>query len=143
MPYEVGALLCYLKGLKITAPNTLKSSKLNYKFIAIFNKKFMYKIIATTIDTKKNAMLVIDSILSESLSPCVQLIDKVQSFYKWRGNIEENSEFLILIKCFSDNEEAIKEIILKKHTYEVPEIIISDFDILNSDYANWFADNSI
>ena len=103
----------------------------------------MYKIIATTIDTKKNAMLVIDSILSESLSPCVQLIDKVQSFYKWRGNIEENSEFLILIKCFSDNEEAIKEIILKKHTYEVPEIIISDFDILNSDYANWFADNSI
>ena len=143
MPYEVGALLCYLKGLKITASNTSKSSKLNYKFIAIFNKKFMYKIIATTIDTKKNAMLVIDSILSESLSPCVQLIDKVQSFYKWRGNIEENSEFLILIKCFSDNEEAIKEIILKKHTYEVPEIIISDFDILNSDYANWFADNSI
>ena len=143
MPYEVGALLCYLKGLKITAPNTSKSSKLNYKFIAIFNKKFMYKIITTTIDTKKNAMLLIDSILSESLSPCVQLMDKVQSFYKWRGNIEENSEFLILIKCFSDNEEAIKEIILKKHTYEVPEIIISDFDILNSDYANWFADNSI
>ena len=143
MPYEVGALLCYLKGLKITASNTSKSSKLNYKFIAIFNKKFMYKIITTTIDTKKNAMLLIDSILSESLSPCVQLIDKVQSFYKWRGNIEENSEFLILIKCFSDNEQAIKEIILKKHTYEVPEIIISDFDILNSDYANWFADNSI
>ena len=77
------------------------------------------------------------------MSPCIQLIDKVQSFYKWKGHIEENFEFLILIKCFSDNKEAIKDIILKKHSYEVPEIVISDFDILNSDYANWFADNSI
>ena len=57
--------------------------------------------------------------------------------------MEDNVEFLILIKCKTDNKSAIIEILLDEHTYEVPEIIVSDFDILNPDYKEWFEENSI
>ena len=143
MPYEVGALLCYLKGLKITTPNTSKSSNLSYTFIGIFYKIFMYRLITTTTDSRKNAKLIIDKILSDKLSPCVQLLNNVESFYRWEGEIENNLEYLILIKCKPENEELVKSAILEVHTYEVPEIISSDFNILNPDYDKWFLDNSI
>ena len=64
MPYEVGALLCYLKGLKITTSNTSKSSNLSYTFIDIFYKKIMQRLIKTTTDSRKNAKVIIDAILS-------------------------------------------------------------------------------
>ena len=143
MPYEVGAPLCYLKGLKITAPNTSKSSNLNYKFISIFYKNFMYRLITTTTDSQKNVKLIVDNILSSKLSPCIQVIKNIESFYVWDGEAENNLEYLILIKCESRNEARITELILNSHTYEVPEIIASNFDILNPDYASWFSQNSI
>ena len=52
-------------------------------------------------------------------------------------------EDLILIKCTPDNEDMVKECILKLHHYEVPELISSDFNILNPDYEKWFSDNSM
>ena len=103
----------------------------------------MYKIISTTTDSKKNAKEIIDDILSKNLSPCIQLIDGVQSYYKWDEDVEDSLEYLILIKCTPDNEDMVKECILKLHHYEVPELISSDFNILNPDYEKWFSDNSM
>tara|TARA_Y100001968_G_C19427424_1_gene755166 strand:+ start:2285 stop:2596 length:312 start_codon:yes stop_codon:yes gene_type:complete len=103
----------------------------------------MYRLITTTTDSRKNAKLIIDKILSDKLSPCVQLLNNVESFYRWEGEIENNLEYLILIKCKPENEELVKSAILEVHTYEVPEIISSDFNILNPDYDKWFLDNSI
>ena len=103
----------------------------------------MQRLITTTTDSRKNAKVIIDAILSAKLSPCIQLIGNVESFYVWNEGIENNLEYLILIKCESDNENDVVSIILNSHTYEVPEIIASDFDILNPDYARWFSENSI
>ncbi len=102
----------------------------------------MYKLIKTSIDNRQNAKLIIDKILSKGLSPCVQLIDNVRSFYRWKDKIEDSVEFLILIKCEARNESAIIEVLLKEHAYEVPEIVVSEFDILNPDYRDWFEENS-
>ena len=103
----------------------------------------MQRLIKTTTDSRKNAKVIIDAILSAKLSPCVQLVGNVESFYVWNEEVENNLEYLILIKCDSDNEQEVVSVILNSHTYEVPEIIASDFDILNPDYASWFSQNSI
>ena len=103
----------------------------------------MYRLITTTTDSRKNAKLIIDKILSHKLSPCIQLLNNIESFYCWEGGVENNLEHLILIKCKIENENLVKESILKVHTYEVPEIISSDFNILNPYYDKWFSDNSI
>ena len=103
----------------------------------------MYRLITTTTDSQKNVKLIVDNILSSKLSPCIQVIKNIESFYVWDGEVENNLEYLILIKCESRNEARITELILNSHTYEVPEIIASNFDILNPDYASWFSQNSI
>tara|TARA_Y100000748_G_scaffold286302_1_gene269508 strand:+ start:172 stop:666 length:495 start_codon:yes stop_codon:yes gene_type:complete len=124
-------------------PNTLKSSIENYKFIIIFYNQIMYKLITSSTDSKENAQVIANTLISKLLSPCVQIISNVESLYIWNGEIENTSEYLILIKCCQTKEEEIVSKILDLHKYEVPEIIVSNFDILNPDYKSWFDKNSI
>ena len=102
----------------------------------------MNKLITTSIDCKESAIRIANEILSNRLSPCVQIINNINSLYTWNDRIEESVEFLILIKCTSENQKDITSLILKSHTYDVPEIISSDFNILNPDYQDWFFKNS-
>tara|TARA_Y100000768_G_scaffold209036_1_gene157447 strand:+ start:1471 stop:1782 length:312 start_codon:yes stop_codon:yes gene_type:complete len=102
----------------------------------------MNKLITTSIDCKESAKRIANQILSDRLSPCVQIINNINSFYIWNNQIEESIEFLIIIKCIHENQNDITSLILKSHTYDVPEIIVSDFNILNRDYQNWFSKNS-
>ena len=57
----------------------------------------MYKLIKASIDSREKAKSIIDKILSKGLSPCIQLIDNIHSFYRWKDKMEDNVEFLILI----------------------------------------------
>ena len=49
---------------------------------------------------------------------------------------------MLFIKTIPDNLEDCKKIILKYHNYDVPEIIVTNGEILNDEYWDWFIDNS-
>ena len=102
----------------------------------------MYKIITTSIDCVDKAKHIAKQILFERLSPCVQIISNINSLYTWNDQIEESKEFLIIIKCTSKNQNDITALVLENHSYDVPEIIVTDFDIINPDYQKWFLENS-
>ena len=55
---------------------------------------------------------------------------------------EKSDELLLIIKTLPKFVEDCKELILKYHNYDVPEIILIDGDILNNSYKNWFIKNS-
>ena len=101
-----------------------------------------YKTIITTTNSKKDTQQIKDSILRKKLSPCVQIIRKIESSYLWKGKILSDNENMIFIKTIKENENAIIDQIKSIHTYDTPEIISFDFDILSNKYKKWF-DNSI
>ena len=101
----------------------------------------MYKIVLTTTDRKKVAKNISEEILINKLSPCVQILAPVESSFIWNGEIERSKEFLVKIKTIKANLKSIEKIINKIHNYEVPEIVIFDFKILNSKYKKWFNNN--
>ena len=49
---------------------------------------------------------------------------------------------LLLIKTKSENVQVCKKLILKYHNYDVPEIVLTDGDILNDAYRDWFIKNT-
>jgi len=97
-----------------------------------------YIFIITTTKTKENADAISQKIVERKLSPCVQQIPNIDSIFLWKNKIQNEKEILLIIKASSLKLEEIKDTISDFHDYEIPEIITSDFNILNENYEKWF-----
>ena len=99
------------------------------------------KIIQTTTDSIKIAESISKVLVNNNASPCVQIISNVKSVYRWKNKLEQSSEILLLIKTIPENVQKCKNIILKHHNYDTPEIIVTDGEILLDEYSDWFREN--
>ena len=100
------------------------------------------KIIITTTDSDKTANDIAKYLVKDNLSPCVQITSNINSVYKWKDKLETSNEILLLIKTIPKNVEDCKKLILKYHNYDVPEIVVTDWKIINNKYEDWFIVNS-
>ena len=98
------------------------------------------KIIITTTDSNKAANVIAKYLVTDNLSPCVQITSNIQSVYKWKGELDKSDEILLLIKTIPEKVQDCKELILKYHNYDVPELIVTNGEILNDEYRDWFID---
>ena len=99
------------------------------------------KIIITTTDSENIANDKAKYLVKNNLSPCVQITSNINSVYKWKGKLDKSGEILLLIKTISEKLQDCKKMILKYHNYDVPELVVTDGDILNDEYKNWFINN--
>ena len=73
---------------------------------------------------------------------CVNVIDRVESFYFWEGKLNRDAESLLLIKTAPARFEALKQALLAAHPYEMPEIIALGVSGGNPRYLAWVAESS-
>jgi len=99
------------------------------------------KIIQTTTASIKIAESISELLVNNNASPCVQIISNVKSVYQWKNKVEHSSEILLLIKTISGNVQKCKNIILKHHNYDTPELIVMDGYILDDAYQAWFTEH--
>ena len=99
------------------------------------------KIIQTTTDSIKIAELISELLVNNNASSCVQIISNVKSVYRWKNKLEQSSEILLLIKTIPEKIQQCKDIILKHHNYDIPELIVLDGDIIEDGYQAWFVEH--
>jgi periplasmic divalent cation tolerance protein len=54
--------------------------------------------IITTTGTEEQALSIARALVSERLAACVNIIGPIRSVYRWRDAIEDEREYLLLIK---------------------------------------------
>ena len=62
-------------------------------------------------------------IVSAKLSACVNIIPSITSVYEWKGNIETDSEVLMIIKTRTELIDELTVAVKANHPYEVFELI--------------------
>ena len=100
------------------------------------------KLIYTTTDSNKIADKIAEMLVQDNQSPCVQIIPKTQSTFKWKDKLEKSSEILLVIKTMPGKVQLCKNIVLQHHNYEVPELVVIEGEILSDEYRDWFIENS-
>jgi len=75
--------------------------------------------------------------VEEKLAACVQITGPIESTYRWKGNVENASEFLCLIKTREDFFLKVESAIKNMHPYEVPEIIAVPIIKGSKEYLQW------
>lgn len=93
-------------------------------------------ILVTTVDDEEEARKLAHAALSARLAACVQ-IQSVRSHYVWRGELCEESEFLLQMKHRGEDYPALAGLVRRLHSYETPEILRIDVAEADRPYAEW------
>lgn len=80
-------------------------------------------------------------LVTEKLAACVNIMPQVTSIYQWQGEIQQDSEFQLIIKTTVNNFNALSDAISQLHPYDVPEIIAVDIVNGNQPYLNWISES--
>ena len=71
------------------------------------------------------------------LAACVNIVTKIESFYRWDDKVEHDEEALLIIKTTQQRFDELRAWVVENHPYDLPEIISLPLSDGLSDYIEW------
>lgn len=93
-------------------------------------------LVLSTCPPEKSAELA-ERLVRERVAACVNVVERVTSFYFWDGKLNRDAESLLVVKTAPDRVAALKDALLRAHPYEVPEMIEVPIRGGNERYLEW------
>ncbi len=94
-------------------------------------------IFLVTVPTIEEGKKIARILVENKLAACVNIIQNIFSIYKWKGNIEEDNEHILLIKTTDEKCDIIIQKINEIHSYNTPECIGFKIEKGSEKYLNW------
>lgn len=94
-------------------------------------------VVFSTASSAEEAEKIARSLVDSRLAACVNVVSGVRSFYRWKGTIEDAAEWLLVIKSSRARFEALRTMLEKLHSYDVPEVIALSVVDGAENYLNW------
>lgn len=80
-------------------------------------------VVLVTVPAEATGVEIARRLLDERLAACVNCLGPIRSLYRWKGEICDDSERLLVIKSRGALFGRIREAVLAVHPYETPEIV--------------------
>jgi periplasmic divalent cation tolerance protein len=94
-------------------------------------------VVFVTAANGEEATRLADMLVGAHLAACVQILPEMESIYRWQGQIERQSEILLLAKTTRAKFEELKREVRALHSYETPEIIAVPVTAGSTSYLEW------
>lgn len=94
-------------------------------------------VVFTTTPNTEEAESLAKKIVGAKLAACVQVLPQIKSFYFWEGEVQNDSEYLLLIKTLEQNYSELESFIKENHSYDVPEVVAVKSENVSGDYFEW------
>ncbi len=99
-------------------------------------------VVMATVGKEEEAVSLARTLVAEKLAACVNIIPRIRSIYRWKNEICDEGELLLVMKIRSSAFTRIRDRIRELHSYEVPEIISFPIEDGLPDYIDWVLENS-
>lgn len=93
--------------------------------------------VTTTLPDQAVANQLAARLVEERLAACAQVLGPVSSTYRWKGVIEQATEWYCNLKTTKARLPPLKQRIRELHPYEVPEIVAIRIEDGDADYLRW------
>lgn len=97
----------------------------------------MYIIILITTKRKAEARKISHSLVSKKLVACVNIIDNVESFFRWNGRVDKAKEVIMIVKTKKKFFGQVVKVVQSLHSYTLPEIIGIPLILGEKNYLKW------
>ncbi len=90
-----------------------------------------------TTGSREEADAVAHAVISERLAACANIIEGVTSVYRWEGEVQQDTECLVIMKTRQDLVDDATRAIKAAHGYDCPCIVALPIIGGNGDYLDW------
>lgn len=80
-------------------------------------------VVLCSCDSEEEARRLARHLVEQRVAACVNILPGARSVYRWKGAIEDASEWMLTIKSRRDRFAALRAEIEKIHSYETPEVV--------------------
>ena len=96
-----------------------------------------FVIILTTVSAAEEGRSIANTLVEKQLAACVNIFPKIYSVYRWEGQIQSETEVLLLIKTTKDLEAEVYREVQAVHSYDTPELITLPITNGSETYLDW------
>jgi len=98
-------------------------------------------IVFVTCESKEQAEMIAQAVVSDKLAACVNVLPGVRSCYVWEGKLTWSDEVLMLVKSTRGRFDQLQDRIKAMHSYSVPEIVSVTIEDAFDKYIEWIDEN--
>ncbi len=95
-----------------------------------------------TVGSEEQAVAISRALVNERLAACVNIVGPIRSIYRWRRKVEDDREYLLLIKTRATLYVRVERRVRELHTYETPEVLALTADRGSPPYVNWLLEST-
>ena len=95
------------------------------------------RIVLVTVASEEQGAVIARKLVEEKLAACVNAVGPIRSIYRWRDAIEDDREFLLIVKTRAELFAKLERRVRELHTYEVPEVLALKLDAGSAPYLDW------
>ena len=98
-----------------------------------------FQLVLTTAGSEAQARAIARGLVERRLAACVTIVAQACSVYRWKGEVHEEDEKLLLIKSAERLFEPLRDAIRELHSYDVPEVLALPVARGDLAYLDWLA----
>jgi len=99
-------------------------------------------LVLTTAGSADEAKKIALALVERRLAACVNIVPRIESVYRWKGQVESAEEWLLIVKTRSTAFERVRDAIQELHSYELPECAMLELAEGDKAYLDWLAKNT-
>ena len=90
-----------------------------------------------TAGSEEQATSIANALVGERLAACVNIVSPIKSIYRWEGEVQTDTEHLMIIKTRANLVAKLEARVKELHSYEVPEVIAVPIVVGAKSYLDW------
>lgn len=99
-------------------------------------------IVLTTVPSEALGEEIARALVVERLAACVNIGAPMTSIYRWKENVEQETERQLVIKTSAECIKAVEQRIKELHSYELPECLVIQTIGGSDAYLSWVTSES-
>ncbi|WP_283133937.1 divalent-cation tolerance protein CutA [Rhizohabitans arisaemae] len=95
-----------------------------------------------TAGTREEVVRIADAVVEGRVAAGAQISGPISSTYRWKGEIQRNNEYLVLMKTTQQRLDALVKVVRETHFYETPEIVAAPIEGGLAKYRDWITEET-
>ncbi len=99
------------------------------------------RVVLVTAPDRDTAAGLARVLVEERLAACGNVVPGITSVFRWDGEIQEESEALLILKTEEGQLDRLVSRTVELHPYDVPEVIAIPVDFGHRPYLSWVSES--